>query len=229
MAQPVQPVQPVVRRGPGGAGAPPPGTHGRDHGPDRSRLEFSNYGMRLDAQGWGREVTTTGASGTGPVTSRAEPRRSPGTPTASPAPRPRCRWWPVRWRRSRACSGRGRHPDEPGAGPRGTARDRLTAAGRARPSRVPADRQPPGHQGGGDVPGALHGRLRPGRGYWDEILPYPRETPPRLRLFVAGAWRDLEHPEPELRRAVHSAFASGRPEVRVWFSDDEIVGLVIAG
>lgn len=43
-----------------GAGAPPPGTHGRDHGPDRSRLAFSNWGALLDAQGWGREVTTTG-------------------------------------------------------------------------------------------------------------------------------------------------------------------------
>jgi hypothetical protein len=41
-----------------GAGAPPPGTHGRDHGPDRSRLGFSNYGALIDAQGWGREVTT---------------------------------------------------------------------------------------------------------------------------------------------------------------------------
>ena len=43
-----------------GAGAPPPGTHGRDHGADRSRLDFSNYGALVDAQGWGREVTTTG-------------------------------------------------------------------------------------------------------------------------------------------------------------------------
>jgi hypothetical protein len=43
-----------------GAGAPPPGTHGRDHGPDRSRLEFSNWGALIDAQGWGEEVTTTG-------------------------------------------------------------------------------------------------------------------------------------------------------------------------
>ncbi|MFD3701559.1 S8 family serine peptidase [Nocardia sp. NPDC058658] len=43
-----------------GAGAPPPGLHGRDHGPARSRLDFSNHGARLDAQGWGREVTTTG-------------------------------------------------------------------------------------------------------------------------------------------------------------------------
>ncbi|MFF2083357.1 S8 family serine peptidase [Nocardia sp. NPDC058176] len=43
-----------------GAGAPPPGLHGREHGPARSRLAFSNHGARLDAQGWGREVTTTG-------------------------------------------------------------------------------------------------------------------------------------------------------------------------
>lgn len=43
-----------------GAGAPPPGTHGRNHGPDRSRLGFSNYGRAVDTQGWGREVTTTG-------------------------------------------------------------------------------------------------------------------------------------------------------------------------
>lgn len=45
-----------------GAGAPPPGTHGRNHGPDRSRLGFSNHGARVDAQGWGKEVTTTGYS-----------------------------------------------------------------------------------------------------------------------------------------------------------------------
>jgi hypothetical protein len=43
-----------------GAGAPLPGTHGANHGPDRSRLDFSNYGACVDAQGWGREVTTTG-------------------------------------------------------------------------------------------------------------------------------------------------------------------------
>jgi Subtilase family len=43
-----------------GAGAPPPGTHGSSHGPDRSRLGFSNFGAAFDAQGWGREVTTCG-------------------------------------------------------------------------------------------------------------------------------------------------------------------------
>ena len=43
-----------------GAGAPPPGTHGRHHGPARSRLDFSNFGSPVNAQGWGREVTTCG-------------------------------------------------------------------------------------------------------------------------------------------------------------------------
>src|SRR5207247_4027415 len=43
-----------------GAGAPPPGTHGHNHGPDRSRLSFSNYGAAIDVQGWGREVTSCG-------------------------------------------------------------------------------------------------------------------------------------------------------------------------
>lgn len=39
-----------------GAGAPSTG----NHGPDRSRLGFSNYGQIVDAQGWGRDVVTTG-------------------------------------------------------------------------------------------------------------------------------------------------------------------------
>lgn len=39
-----------------GAGAPPSGSFG----PDRSRLGFSNFGASLDAQGWGRQVTTAG-------------------------------------------------------------------------------------------------------------------------------------------------------------------------
>jgi hypothetical protein len=43
-----------------GAGAPPEGTHGVSWGPDRSRLDFSNFGSMVDVQGWGREVTTAG-------------------------------------------------------------------------------------------------------------------------------------------------------------------------
>ncbi|MGE3154069.1 MAG: S8 family peptidase [Nitrospiraceae bacterium] len=50
-----------------GAGMPPTGTHGRNRHPgwgdvyaDRGRCFFSNHGARVDAQGWGWEVTTTG-------------------------------------------------------------------------------------------------------------------------------------------------------------------------
>ncbi|MDP8239547.1 MAG: S8 family serine peptidase [Candidatus Hatepunaea meridiana] len=39
-----------------GAGAPPSGNHGEP----RSRIEFSNYGSRLDLQAWGREIVTCG-------------------------------------------------------------------------------------------------------------------------------------------------------------------------
>ena len=49
-----------------GAGDPPSGTHGRFTSPwnqpyvDRARCGFSNWGARVDCQGWGWEVTTTG-------------------------------------------------------------------------------------------------------------------------------------------------------------------------
>lgn len=50
-----------------GAGCPPSPTHGRSFQPiwgdiyaDRGRCFFSNYGSRVDCQGWGWEVTTTG-------------------------------------------------------------------------------------------------------------------------------------------------------------------------
>ena len=49
-----------------GAGAPPGGRRG----PDRSRLHFSNWGSALDAQGWGRDVATTGGVGPGADTAR---------------------------------------------------------------------------------------------------------------------------------------------------------------
>jgi hypothetical protein len=50
-----------------GAGNPPPGTHNRNKDPDfgetyadRARCFFSNYGLRVDVQGWGWDVTSTG-------------------------------------------------------------------------------------------------------------------------------------------------------------------------
>ncbi|MEY9990088.1 hypothetical protein ABIE67_002120 [Streptomyces sp. V4I8] len=213
-----------------GAGAPPPGTHGRDHGPDRSRLAFSNYGARVDAQGWGHEVTTTGGFWDKPGDLQGGPEEIAwytdtfsGTSSASP----------VVVGALAALQGMlkaaGRQPMSPER-----AREVLRATGSPQQD---APGRPASQRIGSrpDIKAAVT-RLVPqavGSGvaerYWDELLPYPRELPPRLRLFVAGGWRNLNHPSPDIRQAVHTAFAGGRPEVRVWFSDDEIVGLVITG
>ncbi|MGW7382291.1 S8 family peptidase [Streptomyces sp. NPDC054794] len=213
-----------------GAGAPPPGTHGRDHGPDRSRLAFSNYGARVDAQGWGREVTTTGGFWDRPGDLQGGPEEIAwytdafsGTSAATP----------VVAGALAALQGMLRAAAQPPMSA-DRAREVLRATGSPQQD---APGRPASQRIGGrpDVRAAVT-RLLPeavgsGRAerYWDELLPYPRELPPRLRLFVAGAWRNLNHPSPEIRQAVHTAFAGGRPDVRVWFADDEIVGLVVTG
>ncbi|MFF6980557.1 S8 family peptidase [Streptomyces sp. NPDC008343] len=213
-----------------GAGAPPPGTHGRDHGPDRSRLAFSNYGARVDAQGWGREVTTTGGSWDRPGDLQGGPDEIAwytdtfsGTSSASP----------VVVGALASLQGMLKVAGQPLMSPeraravlRATGSPQQDAPGRPASQRIgnrPDIKAAVTHL----VPQAV-GSGRAER-YWDELLPYPRELPPRLRLFVAGQWRNLNHPSPEIRQAVHTAFAGGRPDVRVWFSDDEIVGLVITG
>ncbi|MBC9715452.1 S8 family serine peptidase [Streptomyces sp. TRM66268-LWL] len=213
-----------------GAGAPPPGTHGRDHGPDRSRLAFSNYGARVDAQGWGRETTTTGGSWNRPGDLQGGAEEIAwytdtfsGTSSASPVVAGALASLQGMLKAS------GSAPMSPQQ-----AREVLRASGTpqqdapGRPASQRIGNRP-------DIKSALT-RLLPsaiGSGqaerYWDELVPYPRELPPRLRLFVAGAWRNLNHPAPEVRQAVHAAFAGGRPDIRVWYADDEIVGLVVTG
>ncbi|MEU6272136.1 S8 family peptidase [Streptomyces populi] len=213
-----------------GAGAPPPGTHGRDHGPDRSRLAFSNHGARVDAQGWGREVTTTGGfwDRPGDLQGGAEEiawytDTFSGTSSASP----------VVVGALAALQGMLKAA---GQAPMSAERARVLLRTTGSPQQDAPGR--PASQRIGSRPDikAAVARLLPeavGSGqaerYWDELLPYPRELPPRLRLYVSGAWRGLDDPSPEIRRAVHSAFAGGRPDVRVWFADDEIVGLVVTG
>src|SRR5919106_2303325 len=75
-----------------GAGDPPSGTHGRTISPwnqpyvDRARCGFSNWGSRVDAQGWGWEVTSTGY---GDLQGGGDPNRwytdvFSGTSSASP-------------------------------------------------------------------------------------------------------------------------------------------------
>jgi len=46
-----------------GAGLPPDNTHCSSVGPDRSKIDLSNFGTPVDTQGWGMEVTTCGFNG----------------------------------------------------------------------------------------------------------------------------------------------------------------------
>ncbi|MFG2647701.1 S8 family peptidase [Streptomyces sp. NPDC048436] len=213
-----------------GAGAPPPGTHGRDHGPDRSRLEFSNYGARVDAQGWGRETTTTGGSWNQPGDLQGGGDEIAwytdtfsGTSSASPVVvgALTCLQGMLK-----AAGQQLMTPERARAVLRSTGSPQQDAPGRPASQRI------------GNLPdiksavtNLLPSAVGSGRAerYWDELIPYPPELPPRLRLFVAGEWRNLHHPSPEIRQAVHAAFAGGHPDVRVWFSDVDIVGLVVAG
>ncbi len=213
-----------------GAGAPPPGTHGRDHGPDRSRLAFSNFGARLDAQGWGVEVTTAGGygEGAGDLQGGAEEDA----------------WYTDVFCGTSAASAIvvGVLASVQGA-LRAAGREPLTAE-RAREvlrtTGTPQQGAPgrPASQRIGNRPDvrAAVGRLLPSpvasgtaERLWDELIPYPPERPPQLRLFVAGAWRGLDSPDPAVRQAVHTAFAGGRAagSVRVWYADDRVVGLVV--
>jgi hypothetical protein len=76
-----------------GAGNPPKGTHGRIQHPswnepyvDRARCGFSNYGSRVDCQGWGWEVTSTGYGDLSPGAPRTKwyTNEFSGTSSASP-------------------------------------------------------------------------------------------------------------------------------------------------
>lgn len=213
-----------------GAGAPPPGTHGRDHGPDRSRLGFSNYGARVDAQGWGRETTTTGGSWNQPGDLQGGADEIAwytdtfsGTSSASPVVvgALACLQGMLR-----AAGQQLMTPDRARAVLRSTGSPQQDAPGQPASQRI--GNRP-------DIRAAVTNLLPSAVGsgraerYWDELLPYPPELPPRLRLFVAGEWRNLNDPSPDIRQAVHAAFAGGHPDVRVWFSDDEVVGLVVTG
>lgn len=213
-----------------GAGAPPPGTHGRDHGPDRSRLAFSNYGSRVDAQGWGHEVTTAGGFWDRPGDLQGGPEEIAwytdtfsGTSAAAPVV---VGALAALQGMLKAAGQSPMSPERARAVLRACGSPQQDAPGRPASQRI--GNRP-------DVKAAVTHLLPHAVGsgraerYWDELLPYPRELPPRLRLFVAGGWRNLNNPSPEIRQAVHTAFAGGRPDVRVWFSDDEIVGLVITG
>ncbi|MFK8912321.1 S8 family serine peptidase [Streptomyces sp. YS-3] len=214
-----------------GAGAPPPGTHGRDHGPDRSRLGFSNFGTRVDAQGWGHEVTTAGGfwnrpgelqggqsedtwytdafSGTSPAAAQVAGvlaalqgmLRTAGLAPLAPEP--------LRALLRRTGSPQREAPGRPSSQHIGTRPDLRAIVADLVPRRTTE---------------GLAERFR------DDLLPDPRTGPTRLHLYVNGAWRTLTNPEPHVRMAVHTAFAGAGHVVRVRYTDDdEVVGVRVTG
>ncbi|MET0866004.1 MAG: S8 family serine peptidase [Nakamurella sp.] len=211
-----------------GAGAPPPGTHGRDHGPDRSRLDFSNFGRRVDTQGWGREVTTTGGRGGQPGDLQGGNENVwytdtfSGTSSASP----------IVVGALAAVQGILRARGLPLLTParavevvRATGAPQQDAPGRPATQRI--GNRP-------DIEAAI-GYLAPvavtsgvATEYWDEAVPLPA-APPRLWLLVDGNWRVLNNVATAERDVVQRAFLGADSSVRVWYTGSDIVGLVITG
>jgi hypothetical protein len=213
-----------------GAGAPPPNTHGQDHGPDRSRLAFSNYGARLDAQGWGREVTSTGGRGNNPGDLQGGSDETlwytdtfSGTSSASPIVVG-----------ALACiqgslAARGQTRVTPGqaiAILRATGSPQTDGPGRPASQRI--GNRP-------DIRAAL-AALSPvvvssgiASQYWHECLAYPPGDVASLWLYVDNAWRRLDNPDQPSLDLVQRAFLGQGSQVRVWYTGDEIVGLVVEG
>ncbi|MEU1073269.1 MULTISPECIES: S8 family serine peptidase [unclassified Streptomyces] len=210
-----------------GAGAPPPGTHGRDHGPDRSRLGFSNFGTRVDAQGWGHEVTTAG--GFWNRTGELQGGQAEDT------------WY------TDAFSGTSPAAAQV-AGVLASLQGMLRTAGLAplapeplrallrhtgSPQREAPGRPPSQHIGTRPDLRAIVAHLVPRRTtegvaerFRDDLLPAPGQ----LALYVNGSWRTLPAPDPQIRLAIHAAFAGPGHVVRVRYTDEgEVVGVRVTG
>lgn len=207
-----------------GAGAPPPGTHGRDHGPDRSRLDFSNFGARLDAQGWGREVTTTGygdLQGGGENLQYTD--TFSGTSSASPivvgsiaciqgmlAAMGKAKMTPAKARETLRTTGSVQQ-DAPG-----------------RPATQRIGNRP-------DIKAAINwltlSTVQSGVAtqYWNELVAYPPGSAASLWLYVDNDWKKHDTVSSAYRELVQQAFLRTGSRVRVWYQGTDIVGLVVEG
>jgi hypothetical protein len=169
-----------------GAGAPPSGTYG----PDRSRLSFSNYGAIVDAQGWGREVVSTGYGNLQGGSNKNEwyTKLFSGTSSASPIVVGAV-----------ACLQSIRKAQ--GAAPftyaqlrdilRNTGSPQTDAPGRPKSQRI--GNRP-------DLKEAITKYFTPtvssgiATKYWDECVAYPPGSTASLWLYVNNSWKHLDNP-----------------------------------
>ncbi len=204
-----------------GAGAPPSGAYG----PDRSRLGFSNYGAIVDAQGWGREVTTTGYGNLQGGSNKNEwyTKLFSGTSSASPivvgavaclqSIRKAQGTVPFTYAQLRDIL-------------RKTGSPQTDAPGRPKSQRI--GNRP-------DLKAAITKYFTQtvssgiATKYWDECVAYPPGSTASLWLYVNNSWKHLDNPSQGIKDMVQRAFLGSGSKVRVWYSGSVVVGLVVEG
>ncbi len=203
-----------------GAGAPPSGNFGSD----RSRLAFSNYGSLVDAQAWGKEVTTTGYGDLQGGTDRNKlyTRRFDGTSSASPIV-----VGAVACLQSIQVT-RGGAPLT-----NLQVRDILRSTGApqtdgiGRPSSQRIGNRPDLKEAMNQIASAV--TFGVAARYWDETVAYPTGSNPKLWLLVDNSWKQLENPSQGVKDMVQRAFLGSGSSVRVWYNDFSVVGLAVEG
>ncbi len=65
--------------------------------------------------------------------------------------------------------------------------------------------------------------------YWIELVAYPPGSARSLWLYVNNAWKRLDNPSASIQDVVQRAFLGTGSNVRVWYDNGTIVGLVVEG
>ncbi len=65
--------------------------------------------------------------------------------------------------------------------------------------------------------------------YWIELVAYPPGSARSLWLYVNNAWKRLDNPGASIQDVVQRAFLGTGSNVRVWYDNGGIVGLVVEG
>ncbi len=64
--------------------------------------------------------------------------------------------------------------------------------------------------------------------YWNECVAYPAGSAVSLWLYVNG-WKNLDNPSDGIKDMVQRAFLGSGSQVRIWYEDAKVVGLVVEG
>ena len=65
--------------------------------------------------------------------------------------------------------------------------------------------------------------------YWDECVAYPTGSTASLWLYVNNSWKHLDNPSQGIKDMVQRAFLGSGSNVRVWYNNSAVVGLVVEG